>query len=1299
MKRFLILLWSLLACSFESKAAQNAEEIFIDYLIGLEEPLEYSTATDLQLSISDTHSMIEIEVTWPNEFTDHVDLFSTTNLMHGQWELLLTGITTAGSSNYFWTDLDSTIYPQRYYLAGNGELDTDLDHLPDAHELLLFTTDPSIADVDGDGIGDGDELFSDGSYGDTDGFTTDPFTPDTAQFSLPTPQVFGPSDLVTDFPTPFIVPPSGAPAPSNTPAIAQWTRINAPGDTMIITGEFLSDTDYGRDSRFLFFGQTAGSRVLVDGEIQRLEGRLSAVTLPEKLPSDEMYLLWPHNIHGWGLPVAINKTEAWWAGPSRVIPGEPFSIYGRNLTLGNDECRLYIDGYGWLISNRANPYKADFIWPNDLTSGSYTGYAHNGHGAEYGWSQALTVEVQPLPEWSETTLNVKEAPYHAAGDGTTDDYFAISGALNDCPQGGTVYFPEGIYAIGQKIDRIKSNTRLLGAGSDRSIITTHATYSESGDYGMIHAKFDHNEIRDIGFESGAYNVGKNIRSRSSVDSRFINCRFSDLEVPLDGADLDFVSSHNLLFENCTIITYSGENFGGCNDIYFNHCDFRGWGDDMTGFMLTIGGSRNISITDCTAQHHDNSDYTDGWGWCQGRFVLIDGNQGVTRNVYIGNNTTYDMAPRWNWDNGWYEDQTHQNAGEQILSEHQRTTYHGAVLNGTFNTIQCTNLTRDLSSQMLTVVSGKGLGQSRLIESVNTNNGTVTVSAEWQVIPDESSSISIGKYISKLAVFNNRLDGPAHVALPVDESNNTAPYEPGTFPVYTASAGVSIQGGCSDAVVVSNTITEVTTGISFWSLANALDEDISVAEPSYFIHIADNAIQTCQQALSGNTFSESTDPLEQDIAILGTVWRKNRASEISDLVISATSSDPKLQIAACIYDQNQANSFSNSNHETAGIYAQVWIKNSFEGNNSGTGMSMAENNTPVLRKNDWEHFSAAYGGKLPGGILELPIRVVDAVAAHQTIPIRNSGTAPMFWIALEASPWISLTNGPGTVAKEIIPDQSLSASIGIEANETTEDHLYLNIDTSRATNQAAIVILTTNQIKVITVIAHRTGEVDSLYNTPDGLTTAQQISNWMDSELDQETLSTGIAPLHPHGIPNRICWENKSDLAEWQAFFDRWNRVMQCDIWTIWQTYWNDPENQNKCDQRFWHDFWRDPAHTAARACWPDADTFWRVGRQVKRCNCWKDWNTSDDWNSFRSFWESSPNRAKCICWHDWNHWPEWDAYWSAPTNWAGVNNWDEWKSSWKQHLTEERIEKLSTLVEEWLTGSWVPTPDQTTPAP
>lgn len=69
-------------------------------------------------------------------------------------------------------------------------------------------------------------------------------------------------------------------------------------------------------------------------------------------------------------------------------------------------------------------------------------------------------------------LNIKAAPYSAAGDGTTDDTATIQSAIDDLSAsgGGTIYFPPGTYKTTDELVLGEKKVSFLGSGSQSSII-------------------------------------------------------------------------------------------------------------------------------------------------------------------------------------------------------------------------------------------------------------------------------------------------------------------------------------------------------------------------------------------------------------------------------------------------------------------------------------------------------------------------------------------------------------------------------------------------------------------------------------------------------------------------------------------------------------------------------------------------------------------------------------------------------------------------------------------------------------
>ena len=194
------------------------------------------------------------------------------------------------------------------------------------------------------------------------------------------------------------------------------------------------------------------------------------MTLDSTLPTWSMYLVWPQNSNGYGSPIAVNRTEAWWLGPQKAAVGDTVSVYGRNLSNQNGTTNAWIyimpsgGGSGqWVTPTSVNPYQVSFVVPNTLAIGTYQVWAHNGHGGHYGWSGPLTLTVYGGPGWNTTQFNVMN--YGAKGDGKADDTAAIEAALEAAANSpnSTVYLPTGTYSVSDGFIP-PSNIRLLGAG-------------------------------------------------------------------------------------------------------------------------------------------------------------------------------------------------------------------------------------------------------------------------------------------------------------------------------------------------------------------------------------------------------------------------------------------------------------------------------------------------------------------------------------------------------------------------------------------------------------------------------------------------------------------------------------------------------------------------------------------------------------------------------------------------------------------------------------------------------------------
>ena len=119
---------------------------------------------------------------------------------------------------------------------------------------------------------------------------------------------------------------------------------------------------------------------------------------------------------------------------------------------------IYSTGQALLIQNANNGGTV-------LSVNTQTGMALNNNLIVNG-----VIIANNISSVATSTKNVKN--FGATGDGVTDDYPAISAALNDIPStGGVLYFPAGTYLISTQITVSGKNITIAGDGMEISIIT------------------------------------------------------------------------------------------------------------------------------------------------------------------------------------------------------------------------------------------------------------------------------------------------------------------------------------------------------------------------------------------------------------------------------------------------------------------------------------------------------------------------------------------------------------------------------------------------------------------------------------------------------------------------------------------------------------------------------------------------------------------------------------------------------------------------------------------------------------
>jgi hypothetical protein len=935
---------------------------------------------------------------------------------------------------------------------------------------------------------------------------------------------------------------------SGVPEVSEWTRQNDPGDTMALSAEGID----GDVVSFDFYGEGMdGKGILTNGLIQRIDGRLAAVTLPDTLPENNFYLMWVQNEYGYGEPVGINKTDAWWCGPYYSSTGSVLSVFGENLDLGDGLSQLYIEGYGWVTNNGTyNPYKVDFTVPDALTNGIYTAYAHNGHGGKYGWSeQSVSFKVQAslesyFSEDTNTWFNVKDSSTWmgytgsetgAVGDGVTDDTDALLACMDAAEQNGgiTIYFPTGTYITKSSLYPSWPYIRIKGEGMDASRILAKDTWGG----GSVLSTREYSIVEDIEINKGdiaatVYGVpGGGLREQVKCK----NVRFSMLDTNSASPVVDNTANgvipayvDHVQFSGCKFILGAGVFGDDSHQLFFNDCDFYGVGD-INGMMPFAGDE--FSLNNCTAQPYDVMDSSTGLGWSKGRWIHGGGS---IHNAYIGGNVTTNMAPRYatpffreepisiselTWDNPAETDEydkasqtftftslpeqqtsntkvgigpagsergdvdyftpvwntndstitindyslrlqepdasnsegleliawdgVDQNSGEQFLWENQFVYFKGypsiVVSSNEIYFSDSSMADRELANGTFAICSGKGMGQSSKITSDSTIKGTVRLVTPLRVLPDSTSLCKIGSFLHRVVLYNNDLSG-------TEDTGKTSRN--------TATAGFSCYGGGSSSIVDGNTIRNVEEGILHWAITGPEGASSDIMEVSLFNVVKDTVIDGCQAGIV-NIVSDYGHDIDAEPSFYGHIFRRNHIKNSSRCAFSDEIVTTQRK-SLCVYDSNSTVSnvvsFLKVYGTDANIFDQVLIGNTFE-QDRGTGLTLSQSESYVLRGNTWTGFDANYAGNFSEGILEVPVRLVELKSGVGNIEIWNSGTAKLEWSATTTSTWLTLTKSSGSIE-----------------DENSTDLLSFTMRTEPAVESQAVITVTAGeQSSVITLV--------------------------------------------------------------------------------------------------------------------------------------------------------------------------------------------------------------------------------------
>lgn len=564
--------------------------------------------------------------------------------------------------------------------------------------------------------------------------------------------------------------------------------------------------------------------------------------------SPGVYSVWVKNNAGWCLPKKLNAARALFMSEREAFEGLSVKVVGRNfdskefgVTAGIELTKVRLNNgsngtYNTTVDD-FNPYCISFAITN-IPKGEYFVEVSNDGGVNWDRldnGQKLTILDQPKGTAEEydplgmgvswiSHFNWTNIYWVPVSDGSTDVTKLVQSLVNKAgadKNGGIVYFPNGTYKIA-RLDlpknvvlkgESKQGTIISYCGKDKDFITCKGAAITDGHVGIANMSIIvPEEVKtrpDIFINLGQSVIWQgveNTQSRTASEMFIYNVKL----------DYDFTETE----KDCRglpICVIGRERF------YITNCDFK-------GFHLE---SHNY-VSEYVTVKNNNFEFGQGVFIYTGDYLFLEnnniiGHQEINRekhgfmfraNAYVYRNSVSHT--------GSSEDPMNENwnDGEALCNETPAANHnYGAIASSTSNTvfvgktagpfvIPKANIYNHLA---VMIIDGKGLGQYRRVQQINTDAKSIVLEKEWDVIPDSTSLFTL-----------------------INPNENTTYYK---NIIYDNPKGYWLFGNSIDCVVADN-VSVNCDGVFIWCcryVNSTTTSPMYYFAPNYFNRIVGNII--------------------------------------------------------------------------------------------------------------------------------------------------------------------------------------------------------------------------------------------------------------------------------------------------------------------------------------------------------------------------------------------------------------------------------------------------------------------------
>lgn len=337
----------------------------------------------------------------------------------------------------------------------------------------------------------------------------------------------------------------------------------------------------------------------------------------------------------------VNPINVFWNAALTIPAGQPIRTLGGYPSNSGTPARLYVNSD---YSIRVLDKNGSVVYSAPAATERYNGSVISSVTADQvTFAHDQTYQQGTVGLALQFSVNIKNAPFNAVGDGVANDTVAIQNAINHCSSvgGGVVFAPAGTYRVSTQIT-VPSNVAVIGDGIGITLFsaTPAMTAFQAVFYGDGSNTMRFENFSILGNTDGTLGAGSGIHCKTGLGNQIRNVFISNTTQ----AGIRLEEQNNAWVDSCWLQSNGRTGYTGNHGIMI----YSVLGSTVANYNIKITNNKvNNAFRKGITDYAPNADIYD---------ILIDGNTVEScglGGIYIGTPQGRDIRITNNFVTGCY----------------------------------------------------------------------------------------------------------------------------------------------------------------------------------------------------------------------------------------------------------------------------------------------------------------------------------------------------------------------------------------------------------------------------------------------------------------------------------------------------------------------------------------------------------------------------------------------------------------------------------------------------------------------